>query len=170
MWEYGNINDHVHTHTKPMPTVINSMGSILKKKIDARFRRFDRGQHLPKLGMNATFRLVRPVDKSSWSSISSHSSSRSPAVDWVSPFRVIDRVVISNSLLRPQAGCWKRQWVPGYSNHNTKKNATTNFCKPVHQPVRCQQQRQKYLCSSIRTNHRDNLLDWSAPLRKMLVK
>jgi hypothetical protein len=57
--------------------------------------------------MNATLRFRRPWMRDS-SSSSSSSSSRSPVVVSVKPFRPTERVVISNSLDLPQAGCYKR--------------------------------------------------------------
>lgn len=62
------------------------------------------GIDLPILGMNATLRFRRPCTRAS-SSSSSSSSSRSPVVDCVRPLRPTVLVVISNSRLRPQAGC-----------------------------------------------------------------
>lgn len=60
----------------------------------------------PTLGMNATLRFRRPWTNSS---SSCSSSSKSPVVLCVSPCRLADRVVISNSRLRPHAGCYMIQ-------------------------------------------------------------
>lgn len=61
-------------------------------------------RNLPTLGWKATLRLRWPWTR--LPSSSSSSSSRSPAVVSLRPpFRPTERVVISNSRLRPQAGC-----------------------------------------------------------------
>jgi len=60
---------------------------------------------LPGLGKNVTLRLRRPCSNSSSFSSSISSSSKSPVVDWFNWFRLTERVVISNSWLRPHEGC-----------------------------------------------------------------
>ena len=88
----------------------------------------------PTLGINCTFRLLRP-----WTnppSSSSSSSSISPKLVWAIVFRPTERVVMSNSRLRPQAGCFEHSARLGLNSAFGRQR--TYLGQPVHQPVRPQ--------------------------------
>lgn len=90
------------THTKPVATVVNRVSRVLIKRKQE--KSFGEDETTPVLGKNDTLRFLRPCTKAALSS--SSESSRSPEVDCAIPWRLTLRVVISNSLLRPHAGCW----------------------------------------------------------------
>ena len=129
-----------HTYPKPMSAVKNRMSRIYVKIIfisrDALIMIWGKRAwwndkwYGPGLGINATVLRLRP-----WINVpssSSSSSSRSPVVDCVTLLRPTVRVVISNSLLLPHAGCYDRS----FSGFITRlQRSGTDLREPVHQPI-----------------------------------
>ena len=127
------------TDLQPMTAVEDCMRDLYWKKSVQASPRTERGGHSPGQGVNITSESCsrRPCSNlcSLFSSIAP--SSRHPNVDRSSRLQPAERVVISNSRLRPHAGCcFKFRRMAIQLPRQLLLPGKTHLGKPMHQPIK----------------------------------